>query len=88
MIALPACLTCPIQQRALAVLEIPHDVRVYPGSSHRFMTETTGAAAVFAKITGMSYQQADAADSSQRSYAFFARCLDGQRGPDSAASGS
>ena len=28
-------------QRALTVLEIPHDVEVYPGSGHRFMTETS-----------------------------------------------
>jgi carboxymethylenebutenolidase len=77
-------------QRALAVLEIPHDVQVYPGSGHRFMTEATGPAGVLAKITGMSYQRADAADSWQRIYAFFGRYLgqDGHPGPESAPSGS
>ncbi len=32
-------------QRALTVLEIPHDVQVYPGSGHRFMSESSGAGA-------------------------------------------
>ena len=64
-------------QRALAVLEVPHDVKVYPGSGHRFMTETTGAAAVFARIGRMSYQRADAQDAWQRIYAFFGEHLSG-----------
>jgi carboxymethylenebutenolidase len=62
-------------QRALTVLEIPHDVKVYPGAGHRFMTESSGAGAVFAKVTGMSYQPHDAADAWQRIYAFFGRYL-------------
>ncbi len=62
-------------QRALAVLEIPHDVKVYPGSGHRFMTESAGLAAVFAKVTRMSYQQSDAADAWQRIFAFFGEHL-------------
>jgi carboxymethylenebutenolidase len=62
-------------QRALTVLEVPHDVHVYPGAGHRFMTETSGAGAVFAKVTRMSYQPADAADAWQRIFAFFSRYL-------------
>jgi carboxymethylenebutenolidase len=62
-------------QRALTVLEIPHDVKVYPGSGHRFMTETTGIPAVFAKVTKMSYQKSDAADAWQRIFAFFGEYL-------------
>jgi carboxymethylenebutenolidase len=58
-------------QRALTVLEIPHDVTMYPGSGHRFMSEASGTGAVFARVTGMSYQPHDAADSWQRIYAFF-----------------
>jgi carboxymethylenebutenolidase len=64
-------------QRALTVLEVPHDVHVYPGSGHRFMTESTGAFAVFTKVTGMRYQPADAADAWQRTFAFFGRYLQG-----------
>ena len=64
-------------QRALAVLEIPHDVKVYPGAGHHFMSESSGLAAVFAKVTGMSYQQSDAADAWQRIFGFFAEHLAG-----------
>ncbi len=64
-------------QRALAVLEVPHDVHVYPGSGHRFMTESTGAGAVLAKIGRMSYQPEDAADAWQRIFAFFGTYLRG-----------
>jgi carboxymethylenebutenolidase len=64
-------------QRALTVLEVPHDIQVYPGSGHRFMTESSGASAVLAKFTRMSYQEADAADSWQRIYRFFGEYLAG-----------
>jgi len=64
-------------QRALAVLEVPHDVKVYPGSGHRFLSEASGAGAVLAKVTRMSYQQADAADAWQRIFAFFGEHLSG-----------
>jgi carboxymethylenebutenolidase len=62
-------------QRALAVLQIRHDIEVYPNSGHRFMTESSGASAVLAKITKMSYNPHDAADSWRRIYAFFAETL-------------
>jgi carboxymethylenebutenolidase len=62
-------------QRALAVLEIPHDVQVYPGSGHRFMTQATGAGGVLARLAKMSFQPADAADAWQRIFAFFALYL-------------
>jgi carboxymethylenebutenolidase len=58
-------------QRALTVLEIPHDVKVYPGSGHRFMSESSGAGGALAKVARMSYQQSDAADAWQRIFAFF-----------------
>ncbi|HEY2507287.1 MAG TPA: dienelactone hydrolase family protein [Streptosporangiaceae bacterium] len=63
-------------QRALAVLEVPHDVQVYPGSGHRFMNQPSGAAAnAFATVTRMTYQPADAADAWQRILAFFGTYL-------------
>ena len=46
-------------ERALTVLEIPHDVQVYPGSGHRFMSESSGASAILARFARMSYQEAD-----------------------------
>jgi carboxymethylenebutenolidase len=62
-------------QRALTVLEVPHDVMVYPGSGHRFLTESSGAGAILARFAGMSYQEADAADTWRRIYAFFGEHL-------------
>jgi carboxymethylenebutenolidase len=50
--------------------------RGYPGSGHRFMSEASGAGAVLAGLTRMSYQEADAADAWQRIYAFFGEHLD------------
>jgi carboxymethylenebutenolidase len=64
-------------QRALTVLEIPHDVEVYPGSGHRFMSPSTGVGGAVAKLTRMSYQPADAASAWQRIYAFFGKHLAG-----------
>jgi carboxymethylenebutenolidase len=62
-------------QRALAVLEVPHDVHVYPGAGHRFLTETTGAGAVLARLSRMSFQPGEAADAWQRIFGFFATYL-------------
>jgi carboxymethylenebutenolidase len=62
-------------QRALAVLEVPHDVMVYPGSGHRFMTQSSGAGAVLAKLGRMTFQPADAADAWERIYRFFGTYL-------------
>jgi carboxymethylenebutenolidase len=62
-------------QRALTVLEVPHDVEVYPGAGHRFMTETSGAGAVLARFARMSYQEADAADAWRRIFGFFGEHL-------------
>ncbi len=62
-------------QRALTVLEVPHDIEVYPGSGHRFMTESHGASAALLKVAKMSFQPADAADAWRRIFAFFDRYL-------------
>jgi len=62
-------------ERALAVLDVPHDVRVYPDSGHRFMTQARGAAAAVTRVTRMAYQPADAADAWQRIFAFLGEYL-------------
>jgi carboxymethylenebutenolidase len=62
-------------ERALTALDVPHDVKVYPSSGHRFMTQTKGAGAVLARAARMAYQPADAADAWQRIYAFLGRYL-------------
>jgi len=60
---------------ALAALEVPHDVTVYPDSGHRFMSEGSGAGAVLARFARMAYQEADAADAWRRIHAFFGEHL-------------
>jgi carboxymethylenebutenolidase len=65
-------------ERALSNLEVPHDVRVYPGAGHRFMSEATGAGAIFARITGMSYRPEEAADAWDRIFGFFGAYLQGE----------
>jgi carboxymethylenebutenolidase len=62
-------------QRALVVLDIPHDIEVYPGSGHRFMTQTSGAGAVLARLGNMSFQPEDAADAWRRIFGFFGTYL-------------
>jgi carboxymethylenebutenolidase len=62
-------------QRALAVLEIPHDVHIYPGAGHRFMTQSSGVGAIFTTMMRMSFQPADAEDAWQRIYGFFGTYL-------------
>ncbi len=64
-------------QRALVFLEVPHDVHIYPGSGHRFMTPSQGGGAVLARLAKMSFQRADAADARQRIFAFFGSYLQG-----------
>jgi len=67
---------CPPErlQRALTVLEVAHDIEVYPGSGHRFMTEMSGPAAALARFTRMRYL---AADAWRRIYAFFGEHIGG-----------
>jgi carboxymethylenebutenolidase len=62
-------------QRALTVLEIPHDVQVYPGVGHRFLTKPSGAGAVLARFARMNYVEADAADAWRRIFGFFGEHL-------------
>lgn len=58
-------------QQALVVLDVRHDVKVYPNSGHRFMSQASGMGAVFAKILRLTYNEEDAADAWRRIYAFF-----------------
>jgi carboxymethylenebutenolidase len=64
-------------ERALTDLQVPHDVKVYPGSGHRFLSEASGTGAVLARFTRMSYQETDADDAWRRIFAFFGEHLGG-----------
>jgi carboxymethylenebutenolidase len=67
-------------QRALVVLDVKHDVHVYPESGHRFMSQSSGFGGVMAKIMRMNYNERDAADSWRRIFAFFDTELRGSVG--------
>jgi carboxymethylenebutenolidase len=67
-------------ERALAALDVPHDVRIYPDAGHRFMTEATGPSAIFARITGTAYRPEDAADAWDRIFGFFGTYLNEEAG--------
>jgi carboxymethylenebutenolidase len=64
-------------ERALTALQVRHDVKVYPESGHRFLTETSGSGAVLARFTRMSYNEMDADDAWRRIFAFFGEHLAG-----------
>jgi carboxymethylenebutenolidase len=64
-------------KRALTVLQVPHDVKVYPRSGHRFLSEASGSGAFLARFARMSYQEADADDAWVRIFTFFGEHLGG-----------
>jgi carboxymethylenebutenolidase len=71
-------------ERALDVLDVRHDVKVYPESGHRFMSKSSGPGAVFAKVMRLSYNEHDATDAWRRIYAFFDAELGGAGGASEA----
>jgi carboxymethylenebutenolidase len=64
-------------EKALNLLGVPHDIKIYPGAGHRFMTETSGALAPLASITRMAYAEDAAEDSWRRILGFFGDHLRG-----------
>jgi carboxymethylenebutenolidase len=65
-------------EKALTALQLPHDIKVYPGAGHHFMTEPKHPAlAPLANFARMGYNEAAAEDSWHRIFAFFAENLRG-----------
>lgn len=64
-------------EKALTALGVPHDVKVYPGAGHRFMSKTSGPLAPLASFARMGYQEDAAEDSWRRILAFFGDHLRG-----------
>jgi carboxymethylenebutenolidase len=58
-------------EKALTVLGVPHDVKVYEGAGHRFMTKTGGPMAPLASLARMAYVEDAAEDSWRRILEFF-----------------
>ena len=59
-------------ERALSELEIPHDVKEYPGAGHSFMNRiNTGPFGPLVKVAGFNYEHDAAQDAWGRILAFF-----------------
>jgi carboxymethylenebutenolidase len=67
----------PRLQQALTDLDVPSDIKVYPGATHAFLNEYEGAYGVLTKVLGMRYSPDAAADAWRRILAFFGDYLDG-----------
>jgi carboxymethylenebutenolidase len=74
----------PRLERALAELNVPHDINVYPGASHGFMNEFEGANRVLTKVMGLSYDPVAASDAWRRIFAFFGEHLGADPQPGTA----
>jgi carboxymethylenebutenolidase len=64
-------------EQALTSLNVPHDIKIYPGAGHRFMTPGRPALAPLADLARMGYRQDAADDAWQRILAFFGERLRG-----------
>jgi len=74
----------PRLEQALTELNVPHDVKVYPGASHGFMNEFEGATRILTKVMGLSYDPVASSDSWRRIFAFFGEHLGGGPQPGTA----
>jgi carboxymethylenebutenolidase len=61
----------PRLEQALTELNVPHDIKVYPGASHGFMNEFEGASRVLTRVMGLSYDPVATSDAWRRIFAFF-----------------
>ena len=60
---------------ALTALNIPHDLKVYPGAGHSFMSTKPTALAPLTRLARLDYQPESAEDSWRRILAFFGEHL-------------
>jgi carboxymethylenebutenolidase len=62
-------------EQALTELGVPHDIKIYPDASHRFMNKPAPALAPLAKTARMDYHEDAAEDSWRRILKFFGEHL-------------
>ena len=74
-------------EKALTVLGVPHDVKVYPRAGHRFMAPVSGALAPLASFARMGYVEDAAEDSWRRILDFFGHHLRSLGGRAASAGG-
>jgi len=60
---------------ALTALDVPHDVHVYPGAGHSFMSPKPAALKPLVRLARLDYQSQAAEDAWQRIFAFFGEYL-------------
>ncbi len=60
---------------ALTALEVPHDVHVYPGAGHSFMSQKPAPLKPLTRLARMDYDSSAAEDAWQRIFAFFGQYL-------------
>ena len=70
-------------EEALTALDVPHDVKVYPGAGHSFMGIKPSWLTPLVRLARLDYRQDDAEDSWHRIFTFFGEHL----GAESASSG-
>jgi carboxymethylenebutenolidase len=71
----------PRLEQALTELNVPHDIKVYPGASHGFMNELEGAHQVLTRVMGLRYDPVATSDAWRRIFAFFGEHLGAGPGP-------
>jgi carboxymethylenebutenolidase len=77
-------------ERALTVLDVPHDVKEYPGAGHSFLTEAELPApmsAISKVVMGHGKGRDNAADGWERIFSFFDSHLVAPAGPAAGAKG-
>src|SRR6516164_1943653 len=62
-------------EQALTVLDVPHDVKVYPGAGHSFMSPTPSWLTPLVRLARLDYQADAAEDSWHRIFTFFGEHL-------------
>ncbi len=62
-------------ETSLTALGVPHEVKVYPGAGHSFMSPKSAAVAPLAVLARTAYDRSAAEDSWQRIFAFFGQHL-------------
>lgn len=67
-------------RRGLERARVPHDVAVYPGATHSFMSAMAGPLGLLMRVQGMRADPDAAADAWRRVLAFFDEHLKGQPG--------
>jgi carboxymethylenebutenolidase len=67
-------------EQALTVLDVPHDVKVYPGAGHSFMSPKPSWLTPLVRLARLDYQAAAAEDSWHRISTFFGEHLGAEPG--------